>query len=63
MCEDAPVSRSSRKDCRDLDACSLGHEATDTEILQVRHPSVQEKTRDICGGKRELGSRKTKRLP
>ena len=40
MCEeDAPGSRSSRKDCRDLlDACSLGHEARDDE----RIPSVRE---------------------
>ena len=60
MCEeDASGSRSSRKGCRDLlDACSLGHEAGDTEILQVWHPSVQPKTRDVCGWKERTGKQK-----
>ena len=65
MCEeDASGSRSSKKGCRDLlDACSLGHEAGDTEILQVWHPRVQPENRDVCGWEERTGKHKQRGCP
>ena len=41
-----------------LDACSLGHEARDTEVLQAWHPSVQPETRDVCRWEERTGKQK-----